>query len=166
MWVNSQTFRMCWRSETLKPQTYKFSRKIGNNFLSPLALLANPCFHSLVNRSGVAGAVLQSPLCRQLEPGGLKTSSQRRTKNTFFCLKKLGFENVFGLGILFWWTSLLCIVGELAGGGSLAVAFGFGDRLQVTHDTLHYTRSKGKSKKYVILQFSDQVLIQFVQYYI
>ena len=57
-------------------------------------------------------------------------------------------------------------MGELAGGWSLAVAFGFGDRLQVTHDTLHYTRSKGKSKKYVILQFSDQVLIQFLQYYI
>ena len=38
-------------------------------------------------------------------------------------------------------------MGELVWGGSLPVAFGFSDRLQVTHDTLQYTRSKGKPKK-------------------
>ena len=39
------------------------------------------------------------------------------------------------LGLGFWQTSLLCIVGELAGAGSVAVAVGVGDRLQVTLDT-------------------------------
>ena len=32
-------------------------------------------------------------------------------------------------------TNLLCIVGELAGGGSVAVAVGVSDRLQLTRDT-------------------------------
>ena len=44
------------------------------------------------------------------------------------------------------WTSLLCIVAELTGGGSVAVAVGVSDRWQVTldtwqvtHDTWHVT---------------------------
>ena len=35
--------------------------------------------------------------------------------------------------VLSWQTSLLCIVGELAGGGSVAVAVGVSERWQVIH---------------------------------
>ena len=38
-------------------------------------------------------------------------------------------------------TSLLSIVGELAGGESVAVAVGVSKRLQVTGDTQHVTRN-------------------------
>ena len=40
---------------------------------------------------------------------------------------------VSGFGVFL--TSLLCIMGELAGGGSVAVAVGVSDRLEVTDYT-------------------------------
>ena len=46
---------------------------------------------------------------------------------------------VFVFWVLSWWTSLL---GELAGGGYVAVAFGVGDRWQVTGDRWQVTGDK------------------------
>ena len=54
-------------------------------------------------------------------------SWELKTKNPVF-QPILGFWNIFP--VLFWWTSILCIVGELA--GSVRVAVGVGDRWQVT----------------------------------
>ena len=39
-------------------------------------------------------------------------------------------------------TILLCIVGKLAGGGYVAVAFGVSEMCQVTGDTRHITRHR------------------------
>ena len=45
----------------------------------------------------------------------------------------LGFDTiVWGFCVLSWWTSLLCIVGELAARGSVALAVGVADRWQGT----------------------------------
>ena len=53
---------------------------------------------------------------------------------TFWVLTFLGFL------VLSWWTSLLCIVGELAGGGSLAVgAVDVSDMWHVTQYMWHVT---------------------------
>ena len=46
-------------------------------------------------------------------------------------------DSFLGFGFLSWWTSLLCIVGELAGAWSMAVAVGHGDMWQVTCDMWH-----------------------------
>ena len=43
---------------------------------------------------------------------------------------------VWGFCVLSRQTSILCIVGELAGGGSVALAVGVGDMLQVIYDTV------------------------------
>ena len=54
----------------------------------------------------------------------------------FFCFHDfLRSELFWGFGSFC--TSLLCIVGELAGGGSVAVAVGVTDRLQVKGDMRH-----------------------------
>ena len=64
------------------------------------------------------------------------------------CFRIFAVSMIFGvlkfvqvLGSLL--TSLLCIMGELAGGGTVTVAVGVGDRL-VTCDTRHVTRVTGR----------------------
>ena len=44
------------------------------------------------------------------------------------------FVILVGFWVLSWWTSLLCIMGELAGGGSMAMAVGVGVRWQMKRD--------------------------------
>ena len=43
---------------------------------------------------------------------------------------------------------LLCMVGELAGGGSVAVAVGVSNMLQVTSDTGHVTHDTLQATRY------------------
>ena len=61
------------------------------------------------------------------------------------------FYLIFGFRFFSWWTSLLCIVKELGGGGAIDVAVGIGgwrqvtgDRCQVTGDTSNVTADKDK----------------------
>ena len=62
-------------------------------------------------------------IARQSKPSFWKVS-------TFFRV-----STFFGFFVLYLQTSLLCIVGKIAGGGAMAVAIGVGDSWQVTSDT-------------------------------
>ena len=59
----------------------------------------------------------------------------------FFVVERLKFFfrfwHLLGCWVLSWWTSKLCIVGELAGGGSVAV--GVGVKCHASFDTWHGT---------------------------
>ena len=77
--------------------------------------------------------VVVCPLLETPLPGGLETLGERAYR--YYWVSRRFFWTVsmidLGFKILCFWsfgTSLLCIVGELAGGGSLAVAFGVSDR--------------------------------------
>ena len=66
------------------------------------------------------------------------------------------FYNFWSFGVLSLWTSLLCIVGELAEGRSVDGAVGVGDRGQVTCDTWHVTHDMWKGE----LLFSSVGLVK------
>ena len=106
-------------------------------------------------------AIGQCALLETTLPCGLETSGQRAYCLYWLIKRSLNFlrfqwffvKQKIYLWLLSWWTSLLCIVGDLAGGGSVARAVGVGDRWhvagdrwqviddmwQVTNDTSHMT---------------------------
>ena len=105
--------------------------------------------YKLQSLSFVVVVVLGCPLQIPTLPGGPDTSGQRMHR--LYCLtrrrKIFGkLERFFGFWFCIWFfgsvlmnQSLLCIVGELAGGGSVAVAVCVGDMWQVTCDTWYLT---------------------------
>ena len=71
---------------------------------------------------------------------GLRLFAEELIANTGCFNDSLGLYFVWVFGSLR--TSILCILGELAGRGSVAVVVGFFDRLQVTGDRWHATHDK------------------------
>ena len=78
--------------------------------------------------------------------GGMETSGSKRFAHIGIPLEAFGFLQFwrflrFGIFqvLVSLWTLLLCITGELAGQGSVAVAVGISDRWQVTRSKRHMT---------------------------
>ena len=83
--------------------------------------------------------------------GSLKLQKYEHLFLSFFFNWFLIFLN-FWL-VLSWWESLLCIVGALAGLGSVAVTADIGDQWQVTCDMWHVTHDKCHSIFFLFFYF-------------